>query len=148
MLMSEKIEFVLNAANDVVTHDITDVWPHLETNVNYEQSEKVNGIIKKPHGVKAKLCRARGRSIYVFRVVTFISMYNEQCNLSSSRSNFVWAEKKRFNGLCCLRMRLGNNRLTRRDSQCNLSSRWTTKPCQVSQECEELQKSQAKTNKS
>ena len=148
MLMSEKIEFVLNAANDVVTHDITDVWPHLETNVNYEQSEKVNGIIKKPHGVKAKLCRARGRSIYVFRVVTFISMYNEQCNLSSSRSNFVWAEKKRFNGLCCFRMRLGNNRLTRRDSQCNLSSRWTTKPCQVSQECEELQKSQAKTNKS
>ena len=55
MLMSEKIEFVLNAANDVVTHDITDVWPHLETNVNYEQSEKVNGIIKKPHGVKAEV---------------------------------------------------------------------------------------------
>ena len=61
MLMSEKIEFVLNAANDVVhliTHDITqwssmrrDVWPHLETNVNYEQSEKVNGIIKIPHAI-------------------------------------------------------------------------------------------------
>ena len=35
------------------------------------------------------------------------------------------------------------------DSQCNLSSRWTTKPCQVSKECEELQKSlHAKTNKS
>ena len=102
MLMSEKIEFVLNAANDVVTHDITDVWPHLETNVNYEQSEKVNGIIKiKPHGE-----RERKHIPTFFRVVTFISMYNEQCNLSSSRSNFVWAEKKRFNGLCCSGMRL------------------------------------------
>ena len=68
MLMSEKIEFVLNAANDVVTHDITDVWPHLETNVNYgEQSQKkVNGIIKnKPHGAPSKSFQLRDLYQYV-----------------------------------------------------------------------------------
>ena len=62
------------------------MWPHLETNVNCEQSEKVNGIIKKPHGA------------YVFRVVTFISMYNEEqpMQLEPIQIEFRLGGKKAF----------------------------------------------------